>query len=111
MFDRIPTCGSEPSHNPDPVGAGFGPPESLEKRFLPKIGDRGVVGVEGAVDSVSSDATDSGGGDGLWRNCLRTSFGTSSSASRSSTPTREKGESVWLSGVGDLRTRSGKPLG
>ena len=35
--------------------------------FLPKIGERGVVGVVEAVDSlgVSSDATESGGGDGL----------------------------------------------
>lgn len=64
---RIQTCGSEPCHIFDPAGAAFGPPESLEKRFFPKMGERGVVGDEGAVDSLgaSSDATDSGGGDGL----------------------------------------------
>jgi len=58
------TWGSEPCHKFIP---GFGPPKNLDKKVLPKIGERGVVGVVGAVDSlgVSSDATDSGGGDGL----------------------------------------------
>lgn len=66
------------------------------------MGERGVVGDEGAVDSlgVSSDATDSGGGDGLvCRNCLRASFGISSSASRSSTLV-----------VGNLRGKHGEDL-
>jgi hypothetical protein len=63
----IRTCGSEPCHNLDPTGAGFDPLDNLEKRFLPKVGERGVVGDEGAVDSLgaSSDTSDSGGGDGL----------------------------------------------
>lgn len=45
-----------------------------------------MVGDDGAVDSLgaSSDATDSGGGDGLWRNCLMASLGISFSALRSS---------------------------
>ena len=62
---KIQTCGSEPCHN-FPAGAGFDPPESFERRLLADNGERGVVGVEG-VDSlaVSSDAIDSGGGDGL----------------------------------------------
>jgi hypothetical protein len=95
---RSQTCGSEPSHDLNPIGASFDPPYSLERRFFPKVGECGVVGDEGAVDSLglgaSSDATDSGGGDGLWRNRLRASLGISSSASRSSTPTREKCESI-----------------
>lgn len=86
---KIQTCGSEPCHNVDPTGTGFtSPPESLERRFLANFGERGVGGV-GAVVSVgaSSDATDSGGGDGLWRDCLIKDLCTSSSASRSRTPT------------------------
>ena len=81
------TWGSEPCHA---FALNFSPPEIIDKRLLPKIGERGVVGVVGAVDSLgaSSDVTDSGGGDGLWRNCLRINLGNSSSALRSSTPTR-----------------------
>jgi len=63
----IQTWGSESCHNFAPTEAGFGPPEILEKRFLPKIGERGAVGVVGDAGSlgVSSDTRDSGGGDGL----------------------------------------------
>ena len=62
----VRTCGSVPCHNLDPARAGFDPLDNLEKRFLPKVGERGVVG-DGAVDSLgaSSDNSDSGGGDGL----------------------------------------------
>ena len=52
------------------------------------IGERGVVGVVGLAGSlgVSSGVWGSGGGDGLWRSCLNINLGSSSSASRSSTP-------------------------
>lgn len=67
---RMRTWGSEPSHTLVPAAAGFSPPEILDKKLPPKIGERsvvGVVGVVGDVDSLGapSDATDSGGGDGL----------------------------------------------
>ena len=85
---KIKTCGSEPCHNFDPTGVGFDPPENLERRSLLNIGERGVVGVV-AVDSLGtpSESSDSGGGDGLWRNCPMINLGSSNSASRSSTPT------------------------
>lgn len=81
---KMQTCGSELCHNFDPTGYGFSPPESFERTLLTEIGERGVVGVVGAVDSLgaSSDATDSGGGDGLWRNPLVISLGSPPSASR-----------------------------
>jgi len=63
---RMRTWGSEPSHTLVPTAADFSPPEILDKRLLPKVGERsvvGIVGVVGDVDSLgaSSDATDSGG--------------------------------------------------
>jgi hypothetical protein len=109
---KVQTCGSEPCHNFDPSRPGFGPPESLERKFLTETGERGVVGVVGVlgvVDSLgaSSDATDSGGGDGLWRVCLIASLGISISASRSSTPMRAERKSLRLPGIDSLRTCSG----
>lgn len=45
---RMQTWGSEPCHG---FEADFEPPEILDKMFLAKVGERGVVGVVGVVHS------------------------------------------------------------